>query len=151
MAHSEMSLSGDPLDLGMGLWIAHFDRDASWSRELSAQALDIARGRFLVAAAKPLTAASRLHRLAFREFGACLGIKCYEGGLESLMDGIQTVLDIWERKMIDEGAEDEDDEDLRPINLVMYAAALIPGGKHFVPLTHLLAHRPCDLIRDSVS
>ncbi|KAJ8104518.1 hypothetical protein ONZ43_g7810 [Nemania bipapillata] len=129
MGREEISLSGDPLDLGMGLWIAHFDRDAAWSREMSAQALEIARGRFLAAAAKPLTAASHLHRLAFREFGACLGIKCYEEGLEPLMDGVQTVLDIWERKMIEEGAED-DDQDLRPINLAMYAAALIPGGFH---------------------
>lgn len=129
MRHADISLSGDPLDLGMGLWIAHFDRDAAWSRELSAQALEISRERFLVAAAKPLTVESRLHRLAFREFGACLGIKCYEKSLESLMDGVQAVMDIWERKMIEEGAEDEVDEDLRPINLVMYAAALIPGGK----------------------
>lgn len=131
MAHEQISLSGDPLDLGMGLWIAHFERDAAWSREMGAQASDIARRRFLAAAAKPLTAASRLHRLAFREFGACLGIKCYEEGLESLMEGVQTVLDIWERKMIEESSEDEDEdeEDLRPINLVMYAAALIPGGE----------------------
>lgn len=129
MRHADISLSGDPLDLGMGLWIAHFDRDAPWSRELSSQALEVARGRFLAAAAKPLTVASRLHRLAFREFGACLGIKCYEEGLESLMDGVQTVMDVWERKMIEEGGEDEVDQDLRPINLVMYAAALIPGGK----------------------
>ncbi|KAI1146770.1 hypothetical protein F4825DRAFT_439652 [Nemania diffusa] len=140
MAHEQISLSGDPLDLGMGLWIAHFERDAAWSREMGAQASDIARRRFLAAAAKPLTAASRLHRLAFREFGACLGIKCYEEGLESLMEGVQTVLDIWERKMIEESSEDEDEdeEDLRPINLVMYAAALIPGGFHKVYLEKAL-------------
>ncbi|KAI1352306.1 hypothetical protein F5Y01DRAFT_314046 [Xylaria sp. FL0043] len=126
MENSSLSLSGDPLDLGMGLWLAHFERDASWSRELSAQALEIAQERFLVAAAKPLTAASRLHRLAFREFGACLGIKCYEEGLESLMEGVETVLNIWKDKLLDD--EDGQDEDLRPINLVMYAAALIPGA-----------------------
>lgn len=129
MSHADISLSGDPLDLGMGLWVAHFDPDATWSRELSSRALEIAQERFLIAAAKPLTVASRLHRLAFREFGACLGIKCHEEGLESLMDGVQAVMDIWERKIIEEGEEDEADEDLRPINLVMYAAALIPGGK----------------------
>ncbi|GAW10875.1 hypothetical protein ANO14919_002110 [Xylariales sp. No.14919] len=127
MEHGDILLSGDPLDLGIGLWLAHFDRDAAWSRKLSSQALEIARGRFLVSAAKPLTAASRLHRLAFREFGACLGIKCYENGLESLMDGVEAVLDIWKGKMLE--GEDGGDGDLRPINLVMYAAALIPGGK----------------------
>ncbi|KAI1750033.1 hypothetical protein F4782DRAFT_541886 [Xylaria castorea] len=126
MKHGDISLSGDPLDLGMGLWVAHFDRDATWSRELSSQALEIAHGRFLAAAAKPLTAASRLHRLAFREFGACLGIKCYEKGLEPLVGRVETVLDIWKDKMIEDEADG--DEDLRPINLVMYAAALIPGA-----------------------
>ncbi|TGJ83294.1 hypothetical protein E0Z10_g5470 [Xylaria hypoxylon] len=126
MEHADVSLSGDPLDLGMGLWLAHFNRDAPWSRELSGQALEIARGRFLVAAAKPLTAASNLHRLAFREFGACLGIKCYEKELESLVEGVETVLDIWKGKMLKD--EDGEDDDLRPINLVMYAAALITGA-----------------------
>ncbi|KAI1172385.1 hypothetical protein F4777DRAFT_561786 [Nemania sp. FL0916] len=126
MAHEDLSLSGDPLDLGMGLWVAHLDRDAEWARELSAQAADVARRRFLDAATTPLTAASRLHRLAFREFGACLGIKCYGEGLDTLMDGVEAVLDVWKQKVME---EDEDDEDLRPINLVMYAAALIPGGK----------------------
>jgi len=129
MAHSDLSLSGDPLDLGMGLWIAHFDCSASWSREMSSQALEIARERFLAHAQKPLTAASRLHRLAFREFGACLGIKCYGADLEQLMDGVATVLDIWEKKMIGNEGGDGSDLDLRPISLVMYAAALIPGGK----------------------
>ncbi|KAI0866558.1 hypothetical protein F4860DRAFT_508953 [Xylaria cubensis] len=128
MEHGDISLSGDPLDLGMGLWVAHFDRDAAWSRELSSQALDIAQRRFLATAAKPLTAASHLHRLAFREFGACLGIKCYEKGLEPLREGVKTVLDIWKGKMTEDEAYE--DEDLRPINLVMYAAALIPGAFH---------------------
>ncbi|KAF2973569.1 hypothetical protein GQX73_g66 [Xylaria multiplex] len=132
MEHADISLSGDPLDLGMGLWLAHFNRDAAWSRKLSEQALEIARERFLVTAARPLTAANRLHRLAFREFGACLGIKCYEKGLESLVEGVETVLDIWKGKMLQD--EDDEDEDLRPINLVMYAAALIPGAFHGVTL-----------------
>ncbi|KAI0459623.1 hypothetical protein F5B21DRAFT_511288 [Xylaria acuta] len=126
MEQAEISLSGDPLDLGMGLWVAHFDRDAAWFRKLSSQAFEIAQGRVLAAAAKPLTAASHLHRLAFREFGACLGIKCYEKGLEPLMDGVETVLDIWKGKMTEDEADE--DEDLRPINLVMYAAALVPGA-----------------------
>ncbi|KAI1298802.1 hypothetical protein F5Y03DRAFT_367057 [Xylaria venustula] len=127
MENGDISLSGDPLDLGMGLWLASLDRDAAWSHELSVQALGIARDRFMVAAVEPLTAASRLHRLAFREFGACLGIKCFEEGLEPLMDGVETVLDIWGGKLLEED-EDGRDGDLRPINLVMYAAALIPGA-----------------------
>ncbi|KAI0965214.1 hypothetical protein F4678DRAFT_453357 [Xylaria arbuscula] len=127
MENGDLSLSGDPLDLGMGLWLASLDRDATWSHKLSVQALGIARDRFMVAAVEPLTAASRLHRLAFREFGACLGIKCFEEGLEPLMEGVETVLNMWRGKLLRED-EDDRDGDLRPINLVMYAAALIPGA-----------------------
>ncbi|KAI0406924.1 hypothetical protein F4802DRAFT_606037 [Xylaria palmicola] len=124
--HDKSKLSGDPLDLGMGLWVAHFDREAGWSHELTNQACHIARSSFLEAASKPITASSRRHRLAFREFGACLGIKCYEKGLESLLDGVQAVLDVWKHIMIED--ENDEDGDSTPINLVMYAAALIPGA-----------------------
>ncbi|CAJ2513625.1 Uu.00g017440.m01.CDS01 [Anthostomella pinea] len=71
------SLNGDPLDLGMGLWIAHFNREAGWARELSAQGRDIAWDRFLPTSTAPVTAETRLHWPAFRECGACLGIQCY--------------------------------------------------------------------------
>ncbi|KAI1419064.1 hypothetical protein F5Y12DRAFT_721174 [Xylaria sp. FL1777] len=126
MKNADIALSGDPLDLGMGLWLAHFDRDADWSRKLSAQAMEIARERFLVDAVRPLTALSHQHRLAFRDFGACLGIKCYSEGLEPSPEGVETVLEIWKGKILND--KDYQDQDLRPINLVMYAAALIPGG-----------------------
>ncbi|KAI0598287.1 hypothetical protein F4775DRAFT_556149 [Biscogniauxia sp. FL1348] len=118
--------SGDPLDLGMGLWISHLDRDAPWSRRLAAQGLRLARARFLAACAAPLTEASRRRRLAFREFGACLGIECYGAEEESLLAGVEEVLGVWEGRLTAEGGADDDD--LRPINLVMYAAALIPGA-----------------------
>ncbi|KAI6090336.1 hypothetical protein F4821DRAFT_275037 [Hypoxylon rubiginosum] len=119
------TLSGDPLDLGMSLWTCHLDRDAAWSRPLAKDGLAIALYRFLPAAQSPITAGRKQpYRLAFREFGACMGIKCYEDDpAKPLHDSVQVVLDAWEGKVL-KGA----DEDLRPINLVMYAAALIPGG-----------------------
>ncbi|KAI0012394.1 hypothetical protein F4779DRAFT_614599 [Xylariaceae sp. FL0662B] len=123
------SLSGDPLDLGMSMWVAHLDRVAAWSRALAADGLRVARERFLPASRAPLTARTRYARLAFREFGACMGIKCYFGDRDGdeafrpLLEGAEAVLNVWEEKL-DEGG----DEDLRPINLVMYAAALIPGA-----------------------
>lgn len=123
MATHPKSLSGDPLDLGMSLWISHFDREADWSREMAQAGLRIARDHFLPMARRPVTA--RSYRLAFREFGACLGIKCYVDNPENpLYAGADAVLDAWEGKVLDAA-----DEDLRPINLVMYAAALIPGGE----------------------
>ncbi|KAI1465256.1 uncharacterized protein F4812DRAFT_452617 [Daldinia caldariorum] len=122
-------LSGDPLDLGMGLWISHFDKDAPWSRELSSQGLAIARARFLPAAQSPISAGGKkqhAYRLAFREFGGCLGIKCYvDDPAQPLHAATEVVLDAWEGKVLHAA-----DEDLRPINLVMYAAALIPGAFH---------------------
>ncbi|OTA95746.1 hypothetical protein M434DRAFT_20134 [Hypoxylon sp. CO27-5] len=121
MATHPKSLSGDPLDLGMSLWISHFDREAAWSRELAAGGLRIARDHFLPAAQRHVTTS---RRLAFREFGACLGIKCYVEDPENpLYAGAGAVLDAWDGKLLDAA-----DEDLRPINLVMYAAALIPGA-----------------------
>jgi len=63
------------------------------------------------------------HRLAFREFGTCLGIGCY-GGDEYLQGRAAAVVEFWEDYMKEVTADD-----LRPISLVMYAAALIPGGK----------------------
>ena len=63
------------------------------------------------------------HRLAFREFGTCLGIGCY-GGDEYLASRAAAVVKFWEEYMKEVTADD-----LRPISLVMYAAALIPGGE----------------------
>ncbi len=63
------------------------------------------------------------HRLAFREFGTCLGIGCY-GGDEHLASRAVAVVNFWEQYM-----EEVTADDLRPITLVMYAAALIPGGE----------------------
>ncbi|KAK6949952.1 hypothetical protein Daesc_008275 [Daldinia eschscholtzii] len=126
MSTHPKSLSGDPLDLGMSLWISHFDKGATWSHELSEQGLKIASERFLPAAQSPVGAGGgHSYRLAFREFGGCLGIKCYvDDPAQPLHTAAETVLDAWEGRVLDAA-----DEDLRPINLVMYAAALIPGGK----------------------
>jgi hypothetical protein len=62
------------------------------------------------------------HLLAFREFGTCLGIECY-GGDEYLSSRTAAIVKFWEGYM-----EEVTADDLRPITLVMYAAALIPGG-----------------------
>ncbi|KAH9887135.1 hypothetical protein F4778DRAFT_786434 [Xylariomycetidae sp. FL2044] len=118
------SLSGDPLDLGMSLWVCHLDREAAWSRELAEAGLAVARDKFLPSSSTAITRQDRYRRLAFREFGACLGIKCYDGDkFRPLLPATEAVLDVWKDKLLEGG-----DEDLRPINLVMYAAALIPGA-----------------------
>ncbi|KAI0844851.1 hypothetical protein F5Y00DRAFT_273526 [Daldinia vernicosa] len=127
MASHPKRLSGDPLDLGMSLWISHLDKEATWSRELAKQGLTIARNRFLPAAQSPVSVDEKhSYRLAFREFGGCMGIKCYvDDPAQPLHTAAEAVLDAWEGKVLNAA-----DGDLRPINLVMYAAALIPGAFH---------------------
>ncbi|KAK0710927.1 hypothetical protein B0H67DRAFT_601788 [Lasiosphaeris hirsuta] len=112
MSHEgKLKANYDPLDLGMGLWVCHFFRDEDWARTLGSQSLEIA----------PIISVSR--RLAFREFGTCLGLGCY-GVDGDLKEGLTVVIDFWQ-KLVD----DLSDENLRPITLVMYAAALVPRGK----------------------
>lgn len=79
-------------------------------------------------------------RLAFREFGTCLGVKCvllvstseFDEDLDTLAGDI---LDQWEQSVVgSKGDEVTDDalqrQGLKPITKVMYAAALIPGGMY---------------------
>ncbi|KAK1769170.1 hypothetical protein QBC33DRAFT_532485 [Phialemonium atrogriseum] len=116
-----LAASKDPLDLGMGLWMCHFFRGEDWAARLGADSL--ARAAAVLGPGGVATReASR--RLAFREFGTCLGVQCYGAGEDvELAASVEGVIDFWERYL-----EVSTDEDLRPISLVMYAAALIPGA-----------------------
>jgi len=53
----------------------------------------------------------------------CLGVHCFDGD-ESLGERVNALLHFWEDYM-----KKVTVDDLRPITLVMYAAALIPGGE----------------------
>ncbi|GJN75539.1 hypothetical protein PLICBS_009642 [Purpureocillium lilacinum] len=142
---SDLAPSGDPLDLGMGLWVCQFDGaatpaggggigqgtgtsggsdsdDGGWAQRFIADALRLAR--VLLGPDSQLMRRSPSRRLAFREFGACLGVRCVDAAAadETLQERVRAVLDFWERH---QGGEDDD---LRPISKVMYAAALIPGA-----------------------
>ena len=80
---------------------------------------------------------SMKYRLAFREFGTALGLRCMaeqEVEKERAVDlraYSEQILNVWRPVMEASLSEDATPEDLRPITRVMYAAALIPGGKHF--------------------
>ncbi|KAJ4304050.1 hypothetical protein N0V88_001659 [Collariella sp. IMI 366227] len=111
--------SRDPLDLGMGLWMSHFFREEEWAATLGSQSLGMARA--VLDEKNGLVSRDASRRLAFREFGTCLGLECY-GVDEGLKKSVDAVVDFWHHYL-----EDSTDEDLRPISLVMYAAALIPG------------------------
>lgn len=112
--------SDDMLDLGMGLWICHFFPEEEWSSKFSSGAIEIAYEVLSENSVQMRNKASR--RLAFREFGACLGISCF-GGDHFLKTRVTALIKFWEDHM-----EADPNEDLRPISQVMYAAALIPGA-----------------------
>ncbi|GAB1320125.1 hypothetical protein MFIFM68171_10335 [Madurella fahalii] len=112
--------SRDPLDLGMGLWMCHFFRDEDWAVRLGSQSLEMAHT--MLDGKRGLMARDASHRLAFREFGTCLGLECY-GADDNLKAGVEAVVNFWTNYL-----EGSTDEDLRPITLVMYAAALLPGA-----------------------
>ncbi|KAK2767518.1 hypothetical protein FQN54_003675 [Arachnomyces sp. PD_36] len=120
-------VSGDPLDLGMTLWTTHWlAGKESWATNLASRC--VAQLRELFDDERHLEQALE-YRLAFREFGTCLGIKCYyrEGDsrteAEELLARAEDIINAWEKYI-----EGKTPEDLRPITRVMYATALIPGA-----------------------
>lgn len=116
----KLTPSSDTLDLGMGLWMCHFHKDEPWASRLGDQAIRVAWK--VLGEDSTLMQRDASRRLAFREFGACLGISCY-GGDEYLKSRASSLLDFWKDR------EERDDDDLRPISQVMYSAALFVGGK----------------------
>jgi len=115
----KLTASRDPLDLGMGLWMCHLFKGEEWARRLGDEGVRKA-GSML--GPKGVMALEPSRRLAFREFGTCMGVQCY-GADEGLATEVDAVVNYWQKYL-----EESTDEDLRPISLVMYAAALIPGG-----------------------
>lgn len=115
----KLTASRDPLDLGMGLWMCHLFKDEEWAKRLGDEGVRKA-GSML--GLKGVMALDPSRRLAFREFGTCMGVQCY-GADEGLAAEVDAVVNYWQKYL-----EESTDEDLRPISLVMYAAALIPGG-----------------------
>lgn len=71
---------------------------------------------------KRYTERSLRHRLAFREFGALMGLGCY-GYDDYLQSRKESIIGMWEGRM-----NDLTTEDLVPITMVMYSAALLPTG-----------------------
>lgn len=66
---------------------------------------------------------TKTYRLAFREFGTCLGIRCHDGGKE-WMDRYDRIMSTWEKVDLMKATPKQ----LQAITMVMFASALIPGG-----------------------
>lgn len=135
----EHFVSSDPLDLGMTMWTAHWFADKEdWaerlSRQCSEQMYDLFEiNRYLERNIK--------YRLAFREFGTCLGALCQ--GTEDLKVYADAIITAWDPYMELRVSGDIAPDDLRPITRVMYASALIPGGK--LPRLRYNAYADCSL------
>jgi hypothetical protein len=116
-------VSNDMLDLGMTLWTSHFlASKEKWASNLESRATFALLQLFEegLHLDRPMG-----NRLAFREFGTCLGIGCV-GGDEYLVERASDLMDAWEGKL------EETPEDLKGITWVMYASALVPGGKSLI-------------------
>ncbi|QKX56647.1 uncharacterized protein TRUGW13939_03753 [Talaromyces rugulosus] len=131
----EHFVSTDPLDLGMTLWTSHWFSDReSWASKLAGKCFQQIYELFEI---DRYLSRNIKYRLAFREFGTSLGIKCHSEkstdkeraiDLESYSDA---VLSAWEPYMEISLSPKETSltpEDLRPITRVMYSSALIPGA-----------------------
>ena len=110
--------------------MCHFCRSEAWASTLGSQSIEVAR--LLLGDSSELLAREAGRRLAFRELGTCLGLKCYgvDNGLTKRVDDL---IVFWRRCL---GQSSDEQVDLRPITLVMYAAALAQGGK--IPFLDLI-------------
>ncbi|KAI0716809.1 hypothetical protein C8Q76DRAFT_692387 [Earliella scabrosa] len=129
--------SEDPLDLGMTLWTAHWlAGEEEWATALARRAAECLRA--LHVQEQYFDGPARF-RLAFREFGTCLGIRSHlsllaragedtEGEKEraSLTALADKVIATWALSL--DGTPPLVPHGLRSITLVMYATAHIPGA-----------------------
>ncbi|PSN60851.1 hypothetical protein BS50DRAFT_448707, partial [Corynespora cassiicola Philippines] len=122
--------SSDPLDLGMTLWTAHWSQD-TWAIGLVDRAEHAIED--LWQSAHFMRATTR--RLAFRDFGLAMGIKCglNSRGSKRWTERADSVVSAWEQSGVvpdvksNHAAGPNAGLDLQPITQVMYCAALIPG------------------------
>ncbi|TFY60967.1 hypothetical protein EVJ58_g4817 [Rhodofomes roseus] len=126
-------VSNDPLDLGMTLWTAHwFDGEEEWATELTNRAVACTRVLF----EDGYYDQSRAYRLAFREFGTGLGIRCHTETRQKELSPeeenwdayMEQILSVWEPDL--ESGPTHTPASLVPITLVMYSSAVMPGAFH---------------------
>ncbi|KAK6864169.1 hypothetical protein PG990_006394 [Apiospora arundinis] len=119
--------SADLLDLGMSLWVAHFQskQGGEMLQELGTHGKSFAHVIFIDRIDGPYTLLQKSagRRLAFRELGGCLGIKCYAKDDVDLVASADAVVEFWENH-----ADEYTPDDLLAITEVMLAAALLPGA-----------------------
>ncbi|KAJ9216240.1 hypothetical protein DTO166G4_2172 [Paecilomyces variotii] len=129
----EHFVSSDPLDLGMTLWTAHWFADREeWATRLTGRCFEQIYELFEI---DRYLERNIRYRLAFREFGTALGIRCQsertaddKERTKDLTSYADAIVDVWDPYMDVSLSDGFDEDDLRPITRVMYATALIPGA-----------------------
>lgn len=149
----EHFVSSDPLDLGMTLWTAHwFSEKERWASNLARKCFK-QLCEFCLAGPTIFKSGLTLNpddlfeinqylmrnikfRLAFREFGTSMGAQCQsehmtekEGSID-LKSWADSIIAAWDPYMELTIAKGLTPDSLKPITHVMYASALIPGGKY---------------------
>ncbi|KAJ5654338.1 hypothetical protein N7490_001341 [Penicillium lividum] len=137
----EHFVSSDTLDLGMTLWTAHwFFEKEKWASNLANRCFEQMYNLFEID--QYLTRNIKF-RLAFREFGTCMGCSCQaqqttdKERAAELKTWADTIISAWDPYMELSISDNLTPEDLRPITRVMYASALNPGG-YLGPEPHAL-------------
>jgi hypothetical protein len=121
-----LSPGNDLLDLGMCLWMCHIWQDEPWAVKLHDKALPKAEELLGEKSAIMLRSASQ--RLAFREFGTCVGVACWDVS-DYFQSRVEDLVKFWDKHLDSKDTED----DLKPISRVMYATALVAGGEAIGP------------------
>ncbi|OCL07095.1 hypothetical protein AOQ84DRAFT_365258 [Glonium stellatum] len=123
--------SSDPLDLGMTLWTAHWYVDSDeWARGLQERA----RRDLTQLWEEGYFERSTKVRLAFREFGTALGMRCGMNKEDDWEHRAEQLTKTWEEARLVPIPEKSNtagmnaEDDLLPITETMYAACLIPGA-----------------------
>lgn len=112
-------VSSDTLDLGMTLWTSHWlAGKEDYFTDLQSQA----KRQVVGLMERGYLDKSTSRRLAFREYGTCLGIGCLDSPGDELEAFRTRLIETWEKHLKSTPG------DLRAISEVMRAAALIPGA-----------------------
>ncbi|KAL2799275.1 hypothetical protein BJX66DRAFT_333181 [Aspergillus keveii] len=128
-------VSSDPLDLGMTLWTMQWVANEDWAEEIVESCFE--RVYDLLETSQHLSRNIK-YRLAFREFGTALGIKCMSSQDPEKERSVDMrgyadrILESWastmEVSLGDERRDHSTPQGMKAITRVMYAAALVPGA-----------------------
>lgn len=127
--------SDNTLEIGMALWLGHFLKDThEWSRKLSQNAFTsinvLQRSRYFALSTFEDDIESGKRVPYFKDFSVALGIRCYDYSKSSAVwEGIADNIMLAYGGDLEGGVLASHEAGNKATNLVMYAAAVEPGGE----------------------